>query len=115
MGWVDSLETIIDEYYARMGDVPRQQTGEFKRVFAAEPAFSPLQQHIMDEGIRQHGDLSVMMDRVMSISVISALPEDEKKRAWQRISDAFTQHPSLAGQTEYTLPYITELYWAYKL
>lgn len=51
----------------------------------------------------------------MSISVISVLPEAEKQRAWQRISAVFTEHPSLAGQTVYTLPYVTECYWSYKL
>ena len=39
-------------------------------------------------------------DRVLSISMISVLPKEEKKRAWQRIGDVFTQHPSLASQTE---------------
>ena len=112
-GWVDSLESIIDEYYTP--DVPRQQTGEFKRVFAAEPAFSPLQSHIIDEGVKQTGDLSLMLDRVMSISVISALPDEEKKRAQQRIIAAFTEHPTTAGLSQYTLPYITEAYWSYKL
>lgn len=96
-------------------DVPRQQSGEFKRVFAAEPAFSELQCRLIDDGVRQTGDLSLMMDRVMSISVISALPADEKKRAEQRIRDAFTQHPSTAHLSQYTLPYITETYWTYKL
>ena len=110
-GWVDSLEAIIDGYYSP--DVPRQQTGQFKTVFAAEPAFSALQSRIIDDGVRQTGDLSLMMDRVMSISVISALPDDEKKRAQQRVSEAFTQHRDTAGLSEYTLPYVTETYWSY--
>ena len=53
--------------------------------------------------------------RVLSISVIASLPEAEKKRAEQRVRDAFTKHPDTAGLTTYTLPYITELYWSYKL
>ena len=116
LGWVDTLESIIDEYYANFGqEVPRQQSGEFKRVFAAEPAFSALQSHILDDGVKQTGDLSMMLDRVTSISVISALPEEEKKRAQQRIREAIAQHPATAGLSEFTLPYVTETYWSYKL
>ena len=111
--WVDALETIIDEYYTP--DVPRQQSGEFKRTFAAEPAFSPLHAHIKQRAMQQTGDLSVMLDRVNSISVISALPDDEKKRAQQRLTRVLTQHSDTAGLTQYTLPYITEAYWSYKL
>ena len=74
-GWVEPLEAIIDGYYAP--DVPRQHYGVYKKVFAAAlDSFSPLESRILDKGIRQTGDLSVMMDRVLR-----SVPESNSSRA----------------------------------
>ena len=111
--WVEQLEQLIDSYYTP--DVPRQQTGEFKRVFHSpqlQGRWSELEETIVDDGVVQRGDLALMLDRVMSISVISALGQEEKQECERKIRDILLHHPETQGKTEYALPYVTSLYLA---
>ena len=112
---VAALEALIDEYYT--ADVPRQQTGQFKAVFLGPEQrgrWSPLEETLVDDGVLQRGDLALMLDRVLSISVISALPAEEKAAVAERIKHILHTHPDTAGKSEYTIPYVTEMYITYK-
>ena len=113
---VDALERLIDAHYTP--DVPRQQTGAFKAVWKAPEVagqWSELEERLVDDGVVQTGDMELMVCRVMSISVISALPVDEKKECERRVREVILSHPDNAGKTEYTIPYITEIYLTFKL
>jgi SAM-dependent methyltransferase len=108
--WVDQLEALIDQHYTP--DVPRQQTGEFKRVFkreGVEGRWSELEEDRVDDGVVQKGDMQLMIDRVMSISVISALGEDDKRECENKVRAIIANHPDNEGKTQYALPYVTEI------
>ena len=108
---VDALEQLIDSYYTP--DVPRQQSGAFKSVWTGEGVegrWSPLDERLVDDGVVQKGDLQLMLDRVMSISVISSLNEEDKNECERKVKDIITQHPDNAGKTQYTIPYVTGVY-----
>lgn len=116
IAWVNELETLIDSYYTP--DVPRQQTGEFRRVFTLgvlPRQFSVLEEQHYENDVVQTGDLQLMLDRVMSISVIASLDGEERQRVEECVKEIVTQHPDHVGATQYSLPYKTEVYWTYKI
>ena len=82
---VDALEQLIDSYYTP--DVPRQQTEAFKRVWTGSEVkgrWSPLHERLVDNGMVQKGNLQLMLDRVMSISVISSLDKEKQRKCETR-------------------------------
>ena len=117
VAFVEQLERMIDSYYEARPDVPRQQSGEFKRVFHSPELrgrWTELEETLVDDGVVQRGDMQMMLDRVMSISVISSLDEAHKKECEHKIKDILLHHPDTQGKAEYALPYVTSLYLAFK-
>ena len=52
----------------------------------------------------------VIVDRVLSISFIAALPQAERDRVAARIWELIAATPELAGKSEVIYPYRTEAY-----
>lgn len=112
VSWVDVFDDIIDSYYTP--SVPRQQTKEFEKIFPLHSdLFEPLQEEHYENGVVQTGDESMLVDRALSISVISMLDEDSKTKAKNRVLDLMHSHPDLIGKTSFSLPYTSDSYWTF--
>jgi SAM-dependent methyltransferase len=108
--WVARLFAIIEPYE---GNVPRFHTGRWRDVFPA-PGFAPLQES------RYRNDHvgpaeSVIVDRLLSVSFISSLPDTEREAVADRLRAFAAAEPSLAGRSEITVPYSTFVYSAKRL
>ena len=111
-----ALERLVDELYP--ADVPRQESGDWRRAFELEGVrqrWSPLESLRLDGEVRQEGDLQLMLDRIMSISVIASLSPQEQADVQRRVTDIVLTQPERAGQPRFCINYITECYLAYKL
>lgn len=103
--WVAQLTAIMRPLE---GDAPRFYKGDWKRVFPAE-GFGELKltslpyQHV---GPAQQ----VIIDRVMSVSFIAALPQAQQDGVRERLQAVIASHPALAGQAEVAFPYRTDAY-----
>ncbi|KAF1049240.1 class I SAM-dependent methyltransferase [Xylophilus sp.] len=106
--WVARLTGIITPHE---GDAPRFHTGAWRRVFdapdgAGRRLFRPLEvtrwphAHV---GTPQQ----VIVDRVMSVSFIAALPAAENARVRAQIEELAATHPALRGRQEVSFPYST--------
>jgi len=73
VNWVARMAELLSEYEA---DTPRYHKQDWRKVFPA-PGFSTLDELYFDYTHHGHPD-SVIIDRLMSISFISALPIDEQ-------------------------------------
>jgi hypothetical protein len=74
-------------------------------VFPAE-GFGPLREKRFPN--RHTGDPDqVIVDRILSVSFIAALPPDEQERVKVELRKVIATSPELAGKSEVTFPYET--------
>ncbi|MCY1221064.1 putative methyltransferase [compost metagenome] len=108
--WVAQLTAIMTPYE---GDAPRFYKGDWKRVFPAE-GFGPLALQRLPY-THVGAPQQVIVDRVMSVSFIAALPAAEQARVRERLQAVIDGHPALAGRAEVAFPYRTEAYCCERL
>jgi len=103
--WVAEVTRIVERYE---GSTPRFHTGEWRRAFAGA-RFSPL---LLREFSHQHigPPEQVIVARLLSVSFIAALPDEQKQRVAEQLRDLIANHPALKGRTEVAFPYRTEAY-----
>lgn len=101
--WVAAITRIITPYE---GDTPRHYKGEWQSVFPA-PGFGPLK---LDSFTHAHVGPAeqVILDRIMSVSFIAALPANEQAKVAAQLQQLIATHPALAGQAEVAFPYRTD-------
>jgi len=102
--WVARFDAVMDHY---AGDTPRQSTGQWRRIFqdarfaAVASRTWPYVQPIATSGI---------VDRALSTSFIAALPPAEQDVVRARIEAIIDGEPALAGQSQTSFPYVSELH-----
>lgn len=62
----------------------------------------------------QVGDQEMLVNRVTSISFISALPEEKRKEVVASVRKLANEHPDLRGKMNIEIPYRTDVYWCSK-
>lgn len=105
VGWVAALTDIMAPY---VGDAPRYYTGDWRRLFPAE-GFGPLAETVFPHGHTGPPE-RVIVDRMLSVSFIAALPPDEQERVAAQARAVIAGTPELAGQASVTFPYTTVAY-----
>lgn len=108
--WVKAAFTIIEPYE---GEVPRFHSGAWRSVFPA-PGFSPLHEQRFAHEHRGAPE-TVIVDRVLSISFIAALPDTEREAVMARLRTLIATDPAISGKTEIAVPYTTFAFTAQKL
>jgi SAM-dependent methyltransferase len=109
VAWVREVARIVN---AHEGDVPRQASGAWKRVFPFD-GFGPLQEVRFPHGHTGSPE-DVIVNRMRTISFIAALPDEEEAKVAAKVRALIAAEPSLAGQTTVTMPYVTAAYSATK-
>jgi SAM-dependent methyltransferase len=100
--WVAAMTAIMTPYE---GDAPRYRSGDWRKVFPAE-GFGPLYEHRFRHG--HTGDPEqVIVDRVLSVSFIAALPRAQQHVVAAKLRDLIAMTPDLSGHEEVTVPYET--------
>jgi len=102
VGWVAALSEIIKPYER---DVPRYHTQEWRQRFPAD-GFSAHMERRFPNAHRGPPEQAIV-DRVLSISVIAALPIEEQALVASRVRDLIIRSPELASRSEVTFPYYT--------
>ena len=100
--WVARLTEMLEPYAA--ADVPRHRSDDWRRVFATSRRFTPLEERHFPHV--QVVDAGSIRDRVGSISFVAALPEPERERVLDGVSDLVAAQPPPV-----TIPYDTRVYW----
>lgn len=110
LSWVAELTKIIDPHE---GGAPRYKTMNWKKAFDETKLFSGLgYEHF---SYTQVGSIDMMVDRIGSISFISALPEPQKQDVLTKVRNLVQCHPETKDKTEVRLPYRTDVYWCEKI
>lgn len=100
----DPLQHALNQMITRhRGDVPSHRSGRWKSALTTTELFGPLEEHLVPH--HQELDRSRLVDRVMSTSVMAALPDPERGAAIADIEALAAQ------QTEpIRMSYTTEIY-----
>ncbi len=107
--WVKALNDIMQPFE---GDVPRFHTQKWRTLFPAE-GFGPLREHRFPNA--HTGDpVHVIVQRILSVSFIAALPPEEKERVTAQLRQVVATYPELAGKAQVTFPYETLAFVANK-
>jgi SAM-dependent methyltransferase len=104
-GWVAAISRIVAPY---QGDTPRFHGGEWRRLFPDE-LFSELQESVLSY---QHvgSARQVILDRMLSVSFIAALPDAERARVATQLEALIASEPQLKDRAEIAFPYLTRAY-----
>ncbi|WP_437740223.1 class I SAM-dependent methyltransferase [Sorangium sp. So ce281] len=100
--WVARISHILDRHGR---DAPIHRFGAWRRTFSDSRLFAPLGEHEFTH--TQELDLDGLLERVASISYISALPLQERYAVLNEIRELAANHPDLAGKSVYLFPYRT--------
>jgi len=100
--WVAALTKIMAPYE---GNVPRYHTQAWRQQFPAQ-GFGPLRERQFSNAHRGDPE-QVIVDRVLSVSFIAALPEQAFKKVANQVRALIAETPELAGKTEVSFPYET--------
>ncbi|HTV32157.1 MAG TPA: class I SAM-dependent methyltransferase [Methylocella sp.] len=108
--WVAALSDVMRPYE---GDAPRHHKLEWQKVFPAEGFGSLAERRFPHRhvGVPQE----VIVERILSVSFIAALPADEQAKVAAQIWDVINTTEELAGKSEVAFPYETVAYSAVKL
>jgi SAM-dependent methyltransferase len=105
--WIAKIEALLDEFFTP--DVPRQQTGRWRTALDECPdLFAPPVHHAARNA--QTATPAEVADRVLSISVINALPVAEREAVRTRVLDMLATHPQTAAQAVLSVPHVTDSY-----
>lgn len=107
----------IDELMTRVaGDAPRFRGDEhdrWKEALAANPDFDDVTYEPFVNHVTQ--TLDSMLDRVSSVSYVSALPNEQRAALLGELAELLRTGPVAdAGGDTFVEPYRTELYWCHR-
>lgn len=103
--WVAAITRIISPYE---GETPRFRDGAWRPLFPNE-LFSDLQETVFP--YQQVGSPdTVIVDRVLSVSFIAALPAAERAHVAAQLQTLIGTHPQLTGRPTIAFPYLTRAY-----
>jgi SAM-dependent methyltransferase len=102
--WVAEFSKVMDSY---AGDTPRQSSGKWRIIFD-DARFRHLTSRSYPFGQRMPA--TGIVDRALSTSFITLLPEDEQNVVRAKIESIIEQDPLLSGRDVIEFPYVTELH-----
>lgn len=108
--WVKAAVAVIDPYER---DFPRFHTGDWRNVFPAL-GFGPLHKQQFAHEHRGSPE-TVIVDRLLSVSFISALPDAEREKVATRLRELIATEPALSGKPKISVPYTTFAFSAERL
>jgi SAM-dependent methyltransferase len=103
--WVAAISALMRPYEA---GVPRFHSGQWRQAFGGG-LFSDLTETCFE--LRHVGSAqAVIIERVLSVSFIAALPQSERERVAAQLRALIATHPALKGRDQVAFPYQTRAY-----
>jgi len=110
VSWVAAISELMRPYEA---GVPRVHSGQWRHAFSAG-LFSDLQETCF--GYEHVGSSqSVIIERVLSVSFIAALPQGQQDELAGQLRALIAAHPALRGRERVGFPYQTRAYCCTRL
>jgi SAM-dependent methyltransferase len=103
--WVAAVAELFEPY---RGDTPSHRSGAWRTALEGTDLFTPLRK--LEFPYEQPMTVDGLVDRVLSISFMAALPPDERARVAHRLRELVAAEPDLAARPSFLLPYRTDVY-----
>jgi SAM-dependent methyltransferase len=104
--WVAAFDALVD---AVDPERPDHQTGRWRAAFERTSLFEPLRSRDIPHA--QTLTPSEIVDRALTVSSISVLPDAERERVLDGFRALAATHPDIRGRETVELPYLTKVYW----
>jgi SAM-dependent methyltransferase len=98
--WVADLGRLLDRYEK---DTPRFARRLWSRAFETKAPFTPLEERTFQH--EHQLDVKGLQDRVVSVSFIAALDDDERGRVLEQVAAIAADLPE-----RFAMPYVTEVF-----
>ena len=105
--WVAQLARIVDRFEE---GTPRYKSGQWRKAFDSTALFTPLRH--AEFGYLQVGTPETVLDRVASMSMIAALPEEIRGGVLEEVRALIREHPETRGRETIAFPYRTDVFAA---
>jgi len=110
VAWSRRISEILNRY-GWQGD-PRTRDDRWKAAFVAPGTpFGRLHARVFRHF--QRAGPETFVDRVLSVSVVAIQPAPERRRVAREVRELLRTDPSTRGRRVVTMPYRTEVYWAF--
>lgn len=107
--WVDGMMRIVETY---AGDAPRYKTFNWKKAFDRTVLFTSLQNQSFP--FIQKGTLRTVLDRLRSVSFISALERGPQEKLLVQVEQLLESEYGIKPGAPLDIPYRTDIYWCFK-
>jgi ubiquinone/menaquinone biosynthesis C-methylase UbiE len=107
--WVAALSRITVPYEE---GTPRFHEGQWRSLFPAE-GFAELRERSF-EHVHRGNFKTVVVDRILSVSFIAALPPSEREAVERQIRRLVNSHAELSDESDVRFPYRTLAVWTEK-
>lgn len=107
--WFKRLTLIYDGYEK---GAPQYRHGKWKAAFQDTKLFTPLEERSFQ--YIQLGNIETIVDRMLSISFIAALPDIERAHVERQVRELIQSHPMTRGREKFEIPYRTDIFWCEK-
>ncbi|AZF47420.1 class I SAM-dependent methyltransferase [Pseudomonas sp. R2-7-07] len=108
--WIAAITAIITPYE---GDTPRFHSGRWREAFTGEYFSAPELTCFAYHHVGSPKE--VIMDRILSVSFIAALPPAEKAGVTAQLQQLIDTHPALKGRDTVAFAYQTQAYACQRL
>jgi hypothetical protein len=95
------------------GDAPAYRTGSWRSAFERADLFTPLENARFR--LEHELDADGVVARVLSVSFIAALPDDERMQVAARVRELLAGDPATRGRDRVAIPYRTDVFWCERL
>ncbi|CAF1120820.1 unnamed protein product [Didymodactylos carnosus] len=110
--WLKKVAAVYEKRLPSTGS-PGYKPKEWKKAFETENGFSSLE-HQQFSNV-QYGTIDSQIDRILSISYMAALPDEEKKLVANEVRELLESAPEINGKSLFPIPYYTDVYWCTSL
>eukprot|EP01112_Ceratiomyxa_fruticulosa_P007847 TRINITY_DN2043_c0_g1_i1.p1 TRINITY_DN2043_c0_g1~~TRINITY_DN2043_c0_g1_i1.p1 ORF type:complete len:285 (+),score=62.28 TRINITY_DN2043_c0_g1_i1:120-974(+) len=114
-GFKEFFEVTHVEFYDRK--TPQYRSGRWKEAFeqlkSEGTLFSPLSHKIFPN--YEKSNKEQLINRGLSTSYISALPEERKQELLKKVNEILDNHSAFKGKQDFFIPYNTDVFWCQKL
>ena len=107
--WVAKLTTLLERH---RGTAPRARDRAWRIPVEASGRFQRFREQTFAHG--HSVTVEQVVDRVLSVSFIAALPPPARDAVGQQVRDLLEEDPSTLGRSTVEIPYTTEAYWTFK-
>jgi SAM-dependent methyltransferase len=104
--WIHELTQIMEPH---RGDTPTHRSGAWRAPVEASGLFDRLRERTFRHD--HHLSAEQVVDRVLSVSFIAALPPEKRDAVAHAVRDVIGRDPGTRGRETLTLPYRTDVFW----